>query len=117
MKLYQNILQDKHQRLVLILFDTINHGNRLIDKSRNDTWEEGNPWHDVDMHALLSCNVSDMSLLMDYIPIYFPQFHISKWGVLGVSLGGHSALLATARGKAFASVFHKLFFKKKFNRT
>ena len=44
----------------------------------------------------------DITYLADVLPMYL-GVSVSKWGVAGISLGGHTALLSVANGKARAT--------------
>ncbi|OZJ02745.1 hypothetical protein BZG36_04665 [Bifiguratus adelaidae] len=87
--------------LVLIAFDHPNHGSRLLDKKYNLTWAEGNDTHGLDMWATQYSTAADVSHLIDVVPGYlFPNFDrnpVVRWGVCGISLGGHSTYLAMIR--------------------
>lgn len=64
-------------------------------------WKLGNPTHAQDMYSILAGTASDVSMLIDYLPSFlFPndEHEITDWGVMGVSLGGHSAWLCLQNG-------------------
>ena len=72
-------------------------------------WVNGNPCHAQDMYSILSGTAHDVSMLIDYLPSYlFPNDdrEITQWGVLGVSLGGHTVWLCLARGYLSYEVSH-----------
>ncbi|KAI0654679.1 Alpha/Beta hydrolase protein [Cubamyces menziesii] len=83
--------------LIIVTFDHRNHGARLVDKLANWHWEEdpakSNVRHAVDMYAIQTGTANDVSFLIDFLPAYlYPNDErtVVRWGVAGVSLGGHS---------------------------
>ncbi|KAF7289889.1 hypothetical protein MIND_01363600 [Mycena indigotica] len=86
--------------ILVITFDQRNHGTRLVDKVYNLDFET-NPNHAIDMFAIQQIvgTAKDVSFLIDFLPAYiFPHGErtVDKWGVAGISLGGHSAWLSGA---------------------
>ncbi|EEP82098.1 predicted protein [Uncinocarpus reesii 1704] len=82
------------QGLIAVCFDQRNHGTRLVDKLRNDSWRQGNPNHAQDMFSVFNGTARDVSQIIDTIGSYvFPKAdrHIVYNLVLGVSLGAHAA--------------------------
>ena len=93
-------------------FDQRNHGDREVDRRAKYRllwlslmfsldWKLGNPTHAQDMYSILAGTASDVSMLIDYLPSFlFPndEHEITDWGVMGVSLGGHSAWLCLQNG-------------------
>lgn len=50
----------------------------------------------------------DVSFLIDFLPAYlYPdgERQIKQWGVIGVSLGGHSTWIALKDGRCFAYIY------------
>ncbi len=84
---------ESNSRCIVLVFDHRNHGNRIVDKERNKDWENGNNTHHLDMWSILLGGIQDCQLLMDMLPCY--SYKIGKWGICGVSLGGHLSLMLT----------------------
>ncbi|ODO05360.1 hypothetical protein L198_02053 [Cryptococcus wingfieldii CBS 7118] len=100
----------KKRNLVVVTLDQRNHGERIVDKTANLSFDQ-NPRHLIDMAATirtslikkqrtctaLTCNLSeggvhDIQLLMDFLPAYlFPhgELTVEEWVITGISLGGH----------------------------
>ena len=74
-----------------------NHGSREIESKANLSWRDGNANHAMDMWAIQYGTASDVSYLITVLPMFL-NMTIQKWGVCGVSLGGHATLLALAHG-------------------
>ncbi|RUS18609.1 hypothetical protein BC937DRAFT_88558 [Endogone sp. FLAS-F59071] len=95
--------ETSHNHLIVISFDHVNHGTRLVNENANLTWADGNMTHAMDMWSIQYGTARDVSNLIDVLPAYlFPDEDASivmKWGVCGISLGGHSAFLVLAAGK------------------
>lgn len=91
--------------LLVVSFDHANHGSRLVDRHRNLTWKDqdyDNQSHAIDMWSMEKAAADTVSMLVDVLEFYlFPhaESHIVQYGVLGFSLGGHSAYLANSKGK------------------
>ena len=81
--------------LVAVALDQRNHGSRLVDAARNQSWRAGNPSHGVDMFASIVGMVGDVRALMGVVGAYlFPGARgpvVDDHLVLGHSLGGHCA--------------------------
>ncbi|GAA5797828.1 hypothetical protein HPULCUR_003224 [Helicostylum pulchrum] len=97
----------KHEEnyILVITFDCPNHGTRLVHKLANFAWVEGkyeNPNHALDMWSIVNSTASTVSELIDVIEHYLfgglERSIVKVWGVLGFSMGGHSAFLAAANG-------------------
>ncbi|KAH6584761.1 hypothetical protein BASA60_000822, partial [Batrachochytrium salamandrivorans] len=84
----------KTLELVVVLFEQRNHGSRLVNAIGNDTWITGNPSHATDMWSIQYGTSKDVSFLIDVLQMHLPYLNICRWGMAGVSLGGHSTLLA-----------------------
>lgn len=91
--------------LIVITFDSPNHGTRLVHKLSNFAWIEGthqNPNHAIDMWSMVHANATTISELIDVIEHYLfgglEESIVKVWGVLGFSMGGHSSFLAAANG-------------------
>lgn len=101
---------------LVVTFDSRNHGERLVDDQKNGTWMDGNATHALDMYSIMYLNstgsksdlgiylnndrmgnVSDISLLIDLLPSFL-GVDVHRFGVAGVSLGGHSVLMALGHG-------------------
>jgi pimeloyl-ACP methyl ester carboxylesterase len=82
---------------VCVTFDNPNHGSRLVDVARNHAWDRGNLHHCVDMYSQMLGAVQDMNLVLELLPgtLGIPAGW-SKVGVVGISQGGHTALLAAS---------------------
>lgn len=86
------------RQLWIVALDHRNHGQRIVDKERNHAWSATDPakhneTHAVDMYAIQAGTARDVSFLIDFLPSYlFPagENHVAEWGVVGISLGGHS---------------------------
>ncbi|KAG8880977.1 hypothetical protein FRB97_000301 [Tulasnella sp. 331] len=85
------------KELMVVNVDHRNHGSRLVDVRANLGWARGqethNEKHAIDMFAIYTGTSRDVSFLIDFLPAYvFPngEREIIDWGVIGVSLGGHS---------------------------
>jgi pimeloyl-ACP methyl ester carboxylesterase len=94
--------------LLVITFDSPNHGSRLTHKLANFAWVEGkhqNPNHALDMWGMVYSTSRTVSELIDVVEHYLfgPQSTsiVEKWGVMGFSMGGHAAFMAAADGKFF----------------
>lgn len=92
--------------LVVITFDSPNHGSRLTNKLANFAWVEGkhrNPNHAVDMWSMVYSTSRTVSELIDVVEHYLfgpkPSSVVQHWGVMGFSMGGHATFLAAANGK------------------
>lgn len=89
--------------LLVVSFDHANHGSRLVDRHRNLTWKDqdyDNQSHAIDMWSMEKAAADTVSMLVDVLEFYlFPhaESHIVQYGVLGFSLGGHSAYLANSK--------------------
>lgn len=100
--------EPRAKHLILISFDHRNHGHRLQSLKANHSWNTHpnmpgepieNPNHALDMYAIQTGTADDVSMLVDFLPAYLfphPSQTISAWGVIGFSLGGHSAWLTGA---------------------
>ncbi|KAF6743261.1 Alpha/Beta hydrolase protein [Ephemerocybe angulata] len=88
------------RQLWVVSLDHRNHGTRVVNDTANHGWHEGdrhNPRHAVDMYAIQLGTTRDITFLTDFLPSYlFPNGEnmIADWGVVGISLGGHSAWLS-----------------------
>ncbi|TPX59172.1 hypothetical protein PhCBS80983_g02661 [Powellomyces hirtus] len=82
-------------RPLVVLFDQRNHGSRLVSHKHNDAWKQGNPTHAWDMYALQYGTAMDVSFLIDMLPGILHR-DVERWGVCGISLGGHATLLVMA---------------------
>ncbi|KIM40446.1 hypothetical protein M413DRAFT_445902 [Hebeloma cylindrosporum] len=81
--------------ILIVTLEHRNHGSRLIDARANNSWTEteDNSRHALDMYAIQTGTARDVSFLIDFLPSYlFPhdESKIDSWGVVGISLGGHS---------------------------
>ncbi|KAI9699724.1 MAG: hypothetical protein M1836_002758 [Candelina mexicana] len=93
-RLHEGKVGQEHKGLIAVSFDQRNHGSRVVDSLRNNSWRDGNPTHAVDMFSTYHGTAMDTSLLLAYLSSHiFPQSEhiISTNIVLGVSLGGHAA--------------------------
>ncbi|KAJ3034778.1 hypothetical protein HDV00_004640 [Rhizophlyctis rosea] len=88
--------RDPNSVLLVVTFDQRNHGTRMLEERANTTWKDGNDLHAYDMFAIQYGTAVDISYLVDVLPMYL-NVNVQKWGMSGVSLGGHSSLLAFVR--------------------
>jgi pimeloyl-ACP methyl ester carboxylesterase len=111
------------QELKIITIDQRNHGNRLIDISKNKAWKDNfglnhsipglnqynpdqddqfdNINHAFDMYSIYHSTSNDISTLINYLPTFlFPNDDkiIKNYYIAGVSLGGHATWLTAAHG-------------------
>ncbi|KAG2018099.1 hypothetical protein CC2G_007549 [Coprinopsis cinerea AmutBmut pab1-1] len=91
-------------RLFVVTLDHRNHGKRLLDEKVNNDWSEipSNPRHAIDMFTIQVGTAKDVSFLIDFLPSYLSPdgaLTVEKWGVAGISLGGHSTWISLAREK------------------
>lgn len=90
--------------LLVVSFDHVNHGSRLVDNNKNLAWrdvEYDNKTHAMDMWSFQKSAADTVSLLIDLLEFYvFPDQNtkIVQYGVLGFSLGGHASYLASSKG-------------------
>ncbi|KAI9684470.1 MAG: hypothetical protein M1829_002280 [Trizodia sp. TS-e1964] len=76
--------------LIVAALDQSNHGSRLVSKSANLSWVEGNPMHAQDMYTIYHATAQDTSSLISALPVFIGR-RLDINLVLGVSLGGHAA--------------------------
>ncbi|KAG8929723.1 hypothetical protein FRC02_005154 [Tulasnella sp. 418] len=95
---------------LVVTFDQRNHGTRLKDEMTNVGWyedqEKHNPAHAVDMYHLQTGTANDVSYLIDFLPSkLYPndEREIRDWGVIGISLGGHTTWIVLQNGKSLGS--------------
>ncbi|EPE04424.1 rna polymerase ii holoenzyme mediator subunit [Ophiostoma piceae UAMH 11346] len=88
---YRNDSRPKKMGLIAVTMDMRNHGEREISPESNLTWSGGNEQHAMDLLSLIDGGVHDFKLVMDYLPMYLPQFSRLHNIMGGVSLGGHVA--------------------------
>ncbi|KAI9252633.1 Alpha/Beta hydrolase protein [Sporodiniella umbellata] len=87
------------RHLIVISFDSPNHGSRLINKNANWGWEK-NPNHALDMWSMVYNTSRTVSDLIDVIehylfgPLEYPRVEV--WGVTGFSMGGHASFMSAA---------------------
>jgi len=97
----RDLVQDSHCLLVVAL-DQRNHGKRVVDLKCNEGWvnriEPSNKHHAIDMYANQLGTAKDISLLMDFLPakLGLTSSKEIRFGVTGISLGGHASLLTMA---------------------
>ncbi|KAL4206888.1 hypothetical protein CU097_001904 [Rhizopus azygosporus] len=91
------------RHLIVVSFDSPNHGARLVNKVANHAWKEGknsNPYHAIDMWSMMYTTSRTVSDLIDVIENYLfgPLDHhlVETWGVVGFSMGGHASFMAAA---------------------
>lgn len=92
--------------LIVVAFDSRNHGSRTADPAANGTWRSGNERHAQDMFSTVTGSVVDTMHLIDVLEGYlWLESHgdgdddgeerrrkvIDQHLVLGVSMGGHCA--------------------------
>ncbi|KAG1146190.1 hypothetical protein G6F38_005101 [Rhizopus arrhizus] len=91
------------RHLIVVSFDSPNHGSRLVDEAANYGWKEKgkeNERHGLDMWSMLYGTSRTVSELMDVIEHYLfgplERPRVETWGVVGFSMGGHASFLAAA---------------------
>jgi hypothetical protein len=74
-----------------------------VDASKNFDWASHpqNKTFPTDMYSMMLGNVYDIKLLIDMLPMYIKLKGDVSFGVAGLSLGAHSALLTVANGNYF----------------
>ncbi|KAL5611881.1 hypothetical protein BROUX41_000548 [Berkeleyomyces rouxiae] len=89
--------ESQDRAVVCLAFDQRNHGSRLIDKSANKAWRDGNETHAQDMVGSIVGMVTDTMSLIDVVEGYLFPEEMAKSGsridqhmILGKSLGGHT---------------------------
>lgn len=92
--------------ILVVTFDSPNHGSRLVHKLANFGWVEGkhkNPNHALDMWSMVNSTARTVTELIDVLEHYLfgPQPHslVQVWGCMGFSMGGHATFIAAANGK------------------
>ncbi|KAI7904341.1 uncharacterized protein BX663DRAFT_432254 [Cokeromyces recurvatus] len=96
--------QKGNRYILVITFDSPNHGSRLIYKPANYGWVEGkykNPTHALDMWSMIHSTSHTVSELIDVVEYYLfggSQQWVEIWGVMGFSMGGHATFLTAANG-------------------
>lgn len=85
---------------VCATYDQPNHGSRIMDKSQNSSWKSGNRHHFPQMLGVIEQSLSEVSIIHQFLPAYFPDLANLKQLVTGVSLGGHISWYAGASGIA-----------------
>ncbi|KAF9473753.1 alpha/beta-hydrolase [Pholiota conissans] len=93
---------DLKRNLYVVTLDHRNHGGRVLEVKTNNTWTEAEPneRHAIDMYSIQVGTAKDVSFIMDFLPAYlFPnqECTIDAWGVIGISLGGHSTWIELAQ--------------------
>ncbi|KAH8811083.1 hypothetical protein F5884DRAFT_876212 [Xylogone sp. PMI_703] len=105
---YRTSGQTKRVELIAVTMDMRNHGDRMVSPKVNLTWKDGNELHAPDLLTLISGSAQDFKLILDYLPVYLPQFTHFHNIMLGISLGGHTAYriasLAPGQIEGFAIV-------------
>ncbi|KAI9320195.1 hypothetical protein BX666DRAFT_1853037 [Dichotomocladium elegans] len=93
------------RHMIVVAFDQPNHGTRLVHPLANYGWKERsnqNPTHAQDMWSFFYSTSRTVSELIDVIEDYLfgPQerSRVQVWGVVGFSMGGHGAFMASANG-------------------
>lgn len=75
--------------LLCVTFDMRNHGERVVDVTRNQSWSQGNTTHGMDMASIIDGSVQDAVMIMNYLPSYVPGYTFRNFAT-GISMGGHS---------------------------
>jgi dienelactone hydrolase len=78
---------------VVVLGDLPNHGEGVRDARRNLAWADGNLEHAADMYGQMLAAVRELQVQLDLLPA-LADLVIERVAVLGISQGGHTALLA-----------------------
>ena len=96
--LCETILNDACQdkSVIVIAIEERNHGSREFDKKVNESWDR-NVSHPRDIYALMVGMMYDIQSCMDMLPLYVNTKDQAELvhAIVGVSLGGHVALLCT----------------------
>ena len=79
----------KNRGLLALAFDMPNHGSRMVSDKGNNTWDQGNVNHAMDMLGMIKRANQDLSVLLDLIEGYLMRGPIERHISLGWSLGGH----------------------------
>ncbi|KAI8048328.1 uncharacterized protein B0P05DRAFT_481015 [Gilbertella persicaria] len=99
--------QQTDRYLLIVTFDAPNHGTRLLNKTANYGWNEGNDSHALDMWSMIHSTSHTVTELINVLEYYLfgPQKNpvVQVWGVTGFSLGGHASFLSAAKGTGFHS--------------
>jgi dienelactone hydrolase len=97
--------QSKERHILVVTFDSPNHGHRLVHKLANFAWTEGkhkNPNHALDMWTMVYSTSRTVTELIDMLEYYMfgPQSRslVEVWGAVGFSMGGHATFIAAANG-------------------
>jgi S-formylglutathione hydrolase FrmB len=80
---------------VVVLGDLPNHGEGVRDAQRNLAWADGNLEHAADMYAQMLTAVRELQVQLELLPA-LADLIFERVAVLGISQGGHTALLAAA---------------------
>jgi dienelactone hydrolase len=78
---------------VVVLGDLPNHGEGVRDARRNLAWADGNLEHAADMYGQMLAAVRELQVQLDLLPA-LADLVFERVAVLGISQGGHTALLA-----------------------
>ena len=94
----RDALAERGPATYVVAFDAANHGRRTVDAARNAAWADGNRAHAVDMYAQMVEAAQAVSLALDLLPaaLGLPHASFRAAAVVGVSQGGHAALLVAA---------------------
>lgn len=82
--------------VVCATFDKPNHGSRVVRKSSNMDWAEGNALHGVDLLATIHAGAAELELILRFLPSYVPALGAAAengkllLAAAGASLGGHA---------------------------
>lgn len=91
---------------VCVTFDDRNHGERVVDETRNRSWKSGNAHHGIDLVSMVHGIAYNLKLIIDYLPSYLNLEYFLPPGATdqqkvvfkyrnilsGVSLGGHTVI-------------------------
>lgn len=75
--------------LLCVTFDMQNHGERVLDAKKNESWSENNSTHGMDMGTIIDLSVQDAIMVMNYLPSYFQGYTFENFAT-GISMGGHA---------------------------
>lgn len=92
--------QSRTRDLLLVCFDSRDHGDRCTNPDAQKSWKEGNSTHGVDMYGMIRGTAEDASFVMDMLPSYLfknDERRITSYAVTGKSLGGHCAWQVLSR--------------------
>ncbi|CAH6719372.1 hypothetical protein CLIB1444_02S07030 [[Candida] jaroonii] len=102
--------------LVFVTFDVSNHGARIVDRSKNLTWDEGNETHGIDQLSIIDQTLGNLRTIIEYLPGYLnldiqfaenDEYKLEFVNILsGVSLGGHVVLRMASKFPQYVDILN-----------